>query len=174
MEFGYPYKTEPDGYIDYFTVNGGDSLFTSQDGKIRVGCYSGPSNNYRTITSSVFFSVFNQNSTTRKQLMAAYMEYFTAGTSVSEGSGAAQSSVVSTANPAFGSLAVTVSLPVSTRCDLGLFDVTGRRIGTLVSGVLSEGTHRISFSGADVSSGAYLVSGTVGDRQVRLRTILLK
>jgi hypothetical protein len=67
-----------------------------------------------------------------------------------------------------------VSLPVSTRCDLGLFDVTGRRIGTLVSGVLSEGTHRISFSGADVSSGAYLVSGTVGDRQVRLRTILLK
>jgi len=175
MEFNYPYKTEPDGYVDYFTESGGASLFKSQDDFIRVGCYTGPSNNYRTITSSVFFSVFQEGSTTRQELMTAYMEFFNGGTGTAEHSeGVLSSFSVTAANPAVNSFSVTLVLPGSTVCDLGLFDVAGRRVGTLVSGIVPSGTHNLIVSGAELSSGAYLISGTVGSERIGLRAVLVK
>ena len=175
MGFGYPYKSEADGYVDFFTANGGGLVFESQDGFVRVGCYSGPTNNYRTITSAVFFSVLQEDATSREELMAAYMEFFTGGTGVAEESGVALTGFsVSSVNPARGSFSVTVILQGSSSCDLGLFDVTGRRVGTLVSGTLSQGTHDLSVSAGGMTSGTYLISGTVGNEQVRLRTVLLR
>ncbi len=175
MEFNYPYKTEPDGYVDYFTESGGASLFKSQDGFIRVGCYTGPSNNYRTITSSVFFSVFQEGSTTRQELMAVYMEFLNEETGMTEQSGGAASGFSVTAvNPATDSFSVTLFLPSLAICNLELFDVAGRRVGTVVSGVVSSGTHNLIVPGAELSSGAYLISGTVGGERVSLRTVLVK
>lgn len=175
MEFNYPYKTEADGYVDFFTSNGGGLIFESQDGNARIGCYTGPSNNYRTITSAVFFSVFEEISATRQELMAVYMDFFTGGTGLAEESGAVISSAsVSTVSPSMGSFSATVTLQESVFCDLGLFDVTGRRVGTLVSGILSEGIHDLSVSAAGMASGTYLISGTIGNQRVNLRTVLLK
>lgn len=172
MEFNYPYKSEADGYVDFFTSNGGGSVFESQDGNVRVGCYSGPSDNYRTITSSVFFSALQETSTTRQELMTTYMEFLTGGTGIAEESGEYFS--VSAVNPVLSSFSATVTLQGSAYCDLGLFDVTGRRIGNFVSGSLTQGTHNLSVSATDMPSGTYLISGTVGNEQVRLRTILLR
>ncbi len=175
MGFGYPYKSEADNYIDIFTQNGGQLLFESQDGYARVGCYSGPSNNYRTITSAVFFSVFQEESTTRQELMAVYMEFLTGGTGTAEQSGAVLPAFSITAtNPATDSFSVTLVLPVSTVCNLGLFDITGRRVGTVASGIMSSGTHNLMVSGAEISSGAYMISGTVAGEHVSLRSVLVK
>jgi len=175
MEFDYPYKSEADGYVDYFTSNGAGLIFESQDGNGRVGCYSGPSNNYRTITSGIFFSVLEEDATSRQELMAAYMEFFTGGTGVAEESGASvTASTVSAVNPVMGSFSATLTLHGTASCDLGLFDVTGRRVATLVSGTLSQGTHNLYVSATDMASGTYLISGTVGNEPVRLRTVLLK
>lgn len=175
MEFDYPWKSEADGYVDYFTANGAEIIFISQDSKDRVGCYTGPSGNYRTITSSVFFSVLEEDATTRQELMAAYMDFFTSGTGIAEGYGGdIFAAPVSAVSPAVGSFSATVVLQGTASCDLGLFDVTGRRVGTFVSGSLSQGTHNLTVSGAGFASGTYLISGTVGNEQVRLRTVLLK
>ncbi|MCK5034628.1 MAG: hypothetical protein KAS73_01960, partial [Candidatus Sabulitectum sp.] len=172
MDFNYPYKTEADGYIDFFTPNGGDLIFESQDAKGRVGCYTGPTDNYRTITSGVFFSVLQENATTRGELMAAYMEFLTGGTGVSEDGNAAFSTFdVVAVSPSTGIFSATVTLQETALCDLGLFDVTGRRVGTLASGSLSNGTHNLSASASGMASGTYLISGTIGDQRVNVRTV---
>ncbi|OPX30688.1 MAG: hypothetical protein B1H09_04455 [Gemmatimonadaceae bacterium 4484_173] len=175
MGFDYPYKSEADNYVDFFTEDGGGLIFESQEGLARTGCYTGPSNNYRTITSAVFFSVLEENTTTRQELMAAYMEFLTGGTGTAEQSGAALPAFsITAANPATDSFSVTLVLPVSTVCDLGLFDITGRRVGTVASGIVSSGTHNLMVSGAEISSGAYMISGTVAGEHVSLRTVLVK
>ncbi len=172
MEFDYPYKTEADGYVDFFTANGGEILFESQDTKGRVGC-SGYSNVYRTITSAVFFSVFEEVSsgTTREELMTVYMDYLTGTTGIEEGG---TSQFVTVSNPAMGSFSAVIELPGCVQCDLGLFDLTGRRIGNFHSGTLSAGTHNLTISGSSISAGTYFIYGTVGEQEVSLRTVLLK
>ena len=174
MEFDYPYKSEADGYVDYFAANGGEILFESQEGYGRVGC-SGYFNVYRTITSSVFFSVFEEISarTTREELMAVYIDYLTGTTGIEEG-GTELSPAVTVANPAMGSFNVVIELQGCVQCDLGLFDLTGRRIGNFHSGTLSSGTHNLNISGSSISTGTYFVHGTVGEQEISLRTVLLK
>ncbi|MEA3265555.1 MAG: hypothetical protein U9P42_01240 [Candidatus Fermentibacteria bacterium] len=175
MEFDYPYKSEADGYVDYFTSNGGELIFESQDGNGRVGCYSGPSDNYRTITSGVFFSVFEEDATSRQELMAAYMEFLTGGTGIAdEGNAAFSTFDIVAVNPSTGIFSATVTLQETALCDLGLFDVTGRRVGTLVSGSLSNGRHNLSVSAAGMAPGTYLISGTIGNQRVNVRTVLLR
>ncbi len=175
MEFNYPYKSEADGYVDDFSANGGEIIFTSQDSKGRIGCYTGPSNNYRTITSGVFFSVLVEDATTRQELMEAYMEFFTSVTDIAEEGGDDFTTfAVSAVNPAVGSFSATVVVQGSALSDLGVFDVTGRRVGTLFSGTLPSGTSNLNLSGTGLSSGTYLISGTVGNERVSLRTVLLE
>ena len=175
MEFDYPYKSEADGYVDYFSANGGEILFESQESYGRVGC-SGYFNVYRTITSAVFFSVFEEISagTTREELMAVYMEYLTGTTGIEEGGTELSPAIITVANPAMGSFNAVIQLQGCVQCDLGLFDLTGRRIGNFCSGTLSSGTHSLNISGSGISTGTYFVYGTVGEQEVSLRTVLLK
>ena len=175
MAFDYPYKSEADGYVDYFTPNGGEILFESQEGYGRVGC-SGYFNVYRTITSAVFFSVLEELTpgTTREELMAVYMGYLTGTTGIGEGGTELSPALVTVPNPAMGSFSAIVELPGCVQCDLGLFDLTGRRIGDFYSGTLSQGTHNLSISGSTVSAGTYFIHGTVGEQQISLRTVFLK
>ncbi len=175
MEFGYPYKSEADGYVDYFSPNGGAMVFTSQDDLGRVGCYSGPSNNYRTITSSVFFSVFQENATTKQELMAAYMEFLTGGTG-SAGDPAAQINPVtaSVASPSTGMISLCISLPREARCSLGVYDVSGRKVGTMVDAAVSAGNHTFAVSGSGLVPGTYFVCGKAGELTVSERTVLLR
>lgn len=175
MEFDYPWKSEADGYVDDFSANGGSIIFTSQDDKGRVGSYTGPSNNYRTITSSIFFSVFEEDATTREELMAAYMEFFTEELSITEESSDQIVTVsASVTNPSTNSINTIVTLQETSFCELNLFDVTGRKLDTVYSGTLSSGTHNLNFSTSGITSGAYFVSGIIGDETIQLRTVLVK
>ncbi len=175
MNFDYPWKTEADGYVDDFSVNGGEMIFTSQDSKGRIGCYSDPTAGYRTITSSIFFSVFEETGTTREELMAEYMEFFTSTTGISgESSQGFSVGSISVVNPAMGSFSATVELAGPAPCELGLYDVSGRMMGTFCSGSLSSGSHNLTIPADGLSSGTYLISGTIGNEQVSRRAVLLK
>ena len=175
MEFDYPWKSEADGYVDDFSANGGTMLFNSQENKGRVGCYTGPSNNYRTITSSIFFSVFEEDGTTRQELMAAYMNFLTEETGISENnSGEIVAVSASITNPSINSINTVVALQETSFCELHLFDVTGRKLQTIFSGSLSAGTHNLNYSTSSMTTGTYFVSGTIGDETIQLRTVLLK
>lgn len=71
-------------------------------------------------------------------------------------------------------------LPQASTIDLAVFDVRGRRVKTLRSGVAYEaGRHRVDWDGTDdqrrtVSSGVYLVQLVSGGRQETRRVTLLK
>lgn len=175
MEFGYPYKSEADGYVDFFTPSGGAIVFTSQDGNGRVGCYTGPSGSYRTITSSVFFSVFQENGTTRQELMSAYMDFLTGGTGTSgELAARFDSFSASTVSPSVGMLSLSLVLPGQSHCRVGVFDVSGHRVATMVDESLSAGSHTFTVPATGLVPGAYFIHGTAGGQTVSERTVLLR
>ena len=175
MEFDYPYKSEADGYVDYFSANGGEIFFESQPGPYSITRCPQPGV-YRTITSAVFFSVLEELSagTTREELMVVYMDYLTGTTGIAEGSEGFSPAIITVVNPAMGSFSAVIELQGCAQCGLGIFDLSGRRIGEFCSGTLSQGTHNLSISGGSISAGTYFICGTVGEQQVSLRTVLLK
>ncbi len=106
--------------------------------------------------------------------MTVYMDYLTGTTGIEEGGTEQSPDIVTVANPAMGSFSAIIELQGCVQCDLGLFDLTGRRIGDFCSGTLSQGTHNLNISSSGISAGTYFVYGTVGEQQVSLRTVLLK
>lgn len=174
ITFDYPYKSEADGYVDYFSPDGGAIIFESQDGLSRAGCYTGPTGGYRTITSSVFFSVFEENGTTRQELMAIYREFMLGGTGIDQQNGAVSSPVLlCVPSPAAGSLSATVTVAGPSQCSLDVFDLSGRRVGTLADGMVPAGSSSFAIPAAGLPSGTYMVSGRVAGRIVSGRTVLL-
>ena len=102
------------------------------------------------------------------------MGYLTGSTGVSEGGSEIFPAIITVANPARGSFSAIVELQGCAQCELGLFDLTGRKIGNFCSGTLSQGTHNLIVSGSNISSGTYFIYGTVGEQEVSLCTVFLK
>lgn len=60
-------------------------------------------------------------------------------------------------NPASGRAALRFDLPRDETVELGVFDVTGRRVARLASGRLPAGSHRTEWNTSGVKPGLYLV-----------------
>jgi hypothetical protein len=80
-------------------------------------------------------------------------------------------------NPFTGGTSLALTLPSDTDVHVAVYDVAGRRVRTLVSGVLSRGTHEIAWDGRDragseVSTGVYFYRVKAGDVE-ELRTAVL-
>jgi flagellar hook assembly protein FlgD len=103
------------------------------------------------------------------------MEFFNGGSGVSDQSEASIEQVsVTLANPSRGSFSAILNLPGAAVCELAVYDVSGRLVGTLVSGTVPTGSHTFTLSGTDLSNGTYLVSGYAGTERISERTVLLK
>ena len=59
-------------------------------------------------------------------------------------------------NPFNPSTVISYSLPTPSNVELDVYDLTGRMVKRLESGVKSSGTHSITFDGSDLSSGLYV------------------
>lgn len=59
-------------------------------------------------------------------------------------------------NPFNPSTTITYELPRTTTVDLSVFDISGRKVATLVSGQVAAGEHHITFSAENLPSGIYL------------------
>ncbi len=82
--YGYPYKTTADNYVDEFSARGGTVIFESQDGIGRIVAYD--EGGYRTITSSVIFSAFDESGKmSRLEMLEACVEFLTEGTGLESG-----------------------------------------------------------------------------------------
>lgn len=64
-------------------------------------------------------------------------------------------------NPCAGAAVFGVNLPVAAALELAVFDIAGRRVSTVFSGVLGSGTHRFPCS-LDLAGGLYLVRASAG------------
>jgi hypothetical protein len=65
------------------------------------------------------------------------------------------------------------SVPTVANVSLGVYDVTGRRVGTIVEGSQSQGEHQLSWNAGHLSSGVYFCRLLAGEQSVT-RTLLIK
>ncbi|NOZ56553.1 MAG: hypothetical protein GXO73_07165, partial [Calditrichaeota bacterium] len=82
-------------------------------------------------------------------------------------------------NPSHGRAELTFRLTRRARVSVSIYDVRGRRVATLVDGVLTAGAHRVSWrgwdqAGAPLPSGVYLASLRVGPARTVSRLVLLR
>jgi len=74
---------------------------------------------------------------------------------------------------------VMFSLPTKGEVDLGVYDVSGRLVKTLYSGVLDQGKHKATWDGSNnaghaVSSGVYFCKLITKDRVAETKMVILK
>ena len=77
-------------------------------------------------------------------------------------------------NPFNPATRISYRVPEATRVHLGVFDVSGRRIATLVDGYQPAGSYSVSWNATGQSSGVYFYRLVVGGVEERKRLILVK
>lgn len=77
-------------------------------------------------------------------------------------------------NPFNPATVINFSLPVTNRVKLSIFDLTGRKVKTLVNTVLIAGQHRITYEANKLASGIYLYRIEADDFTTTRKMILLK
>jgi hypothetical protein len=69
---------------------------------------------------------------------------------------------------------IAFTLARDTHVEVGVYDIRGRRVASLVDGTLSQGEHRVGFDGNRLSSGVYMLilQGDGIEKQVQRLTLL--
>ena len=75
-------------------------------------------------------------------------------------------------NPFNPSTQIVYALPVASHVSIDVFDVTGRKIATIVDGFRNAGHHSISFNGSSLASGIYLYR-IRSDESVQIKKMML-
>jgi len=69
---------------------------------------------------------------------------------------------------------IRYELGFAAEVDLAVYDLLGRRVATLIRGLMSAGTHSATFNGAGLSSGTYLVRMSAAGQTFTAKMTLLK
>ena len=77
-------------------------------------------------------------------------------------------------NPFNPSTSITYQLPAAVKVDLRVFDVLGREVAVLASGVQSAGSHTVKFDAASLSTGVYFYRLSAGTATATMKMLLLK
>jgi hypothetical protein len=75
-------------------------------------------------------------------------------------------------NPFNPSTSISLHMPMKGNVSVGVYDLNGRLVQTLLSGVQSEGDYNITWNAANQSSGMYLIRATM-EKQTAIQKVLL-
>ena len=75
-------------------------------------------------------------------------------------------------NPFNPTTVIQFQIPVSSEIKLEVFDLLGRRVATLLDGIVTAGSHEVEFSASRLTGGMYIYRLTAGD-QVKTRKMML-
>ena len=81
---------------------------------------------------------------------------------------------VSGPNPFNPSTVISYSLAVAERVQLNVFDISGRKVATLVDGPQTAGEHSINFNASHLASGVYFARFVTGDKTLTTKLVLLR
>ncbi len=76
-------------------------------------------------------------------------------------------------NPFSGATTLTFDLPTYEHVALAVYDLTGRRVATLVDGPMEAGTHRVAWDAGGLSAGTYLLRFQAGTAVQTRRALVL-
>lgn len=77
-------------------------------------------------------------------------------------------------NPFNPTTQIDYTLPESSEVQLEVFDITGRKVSTLIDGTQASGTHSVTFDGSELSSGVYIYRLTAGEQVLTRQMTLVK
>jgi hypothetical protein len=77
-------------------------------------------------------------------------------------------------NPFNPSTTIEFTMSISENVKLEVYDVTGRKVATLIDGWMPEGRHNAVFDATHLSSGTYMYVLTVGQHRVNRKMVLMK
>jgi hypothetical protein len=77
-------------------------------------------------------------------------------------------------NPFNANTTISFSLAEASNVELGVYDLSGRLVTTLVEGEMEAGEHLISWDASEVSSGVYFYKLTAGEYRAAKRMMLVK
>jgi hypothetical protein len=77
-------------------------------------------------------------------------------------------------NPATGLTTIPFSLPEEGPVELAVYDLSGRRVTTLVAGELAAGRHEVELDAAALTPGVYLYRLTTGDATLMRRMVVTR
>ena len=77
-------------------------------------------------------------------------------------------------NPFNSHTRITYNLPTETHLDLGLYDISGRQVMTLFSGVRPAGVWSATLDGSNLTSGLYFIKLNSTEQQLSQKVILVK
>ena len=77
-------------------------------------------------------------------------------------------------NPFNSTPNITYQLPTESHLDLALYDISGRQVMTLLSGVRQAGVWSTTLNGSNLSSGVYFVKLTAGEVLMSEKVVLIK
>ena len=77
-------------------------------------------------------------------------------------------------NPFNPQTTIDFTLPTSETVDVGVFDLLGRRVATLATGLQPAGSHQVSFDGSRLASGVYVYRLESESKSLTRTMLLLK
>lgn len=77
-------------------------------------------------------------------------------------------------NPFNPATVISYQLPASSLVSLDVFDMTGRKVATLVNGQVPAGEHQVTFNAASLSSGMYMYRLQAGTQIMTKKMMLVK
>lgn len=77
-------------------------------------------------------------------------------------------------NPFNAQTVIKFTLPKSTNISINVFDITGRKISTLVSGNKTKGEYRINWDARDLASGTYYINFNSQEYSKTIKGLLIK
>lgn len=77
-------------------------------------------------------------------------------------------------NPFNPSTIIKFYLASDEKIDVRVYDITGKEVARIISGLMQQGSHSVFFNGSTLSSGAYYIRFKAGDVQQVRRMMLVK
>jgi hypothetical protein len=178
--YGYLYQEGPDNFVDEIGEDGGTIFFKSQDSKGRAVCYSGLTDNYRAIHSTVIFGALTNGTNTKHELMNRYMNYLVELTGIEEFEIEQERISFSVfPNPVRKSANISFSLAQPGRVVASIYNTAGQLVKRLAEGTFDVGAHTLVWfvddgRGREMSNGTYILSLETSEHVVSKPIVVLR
>ncbi len=183
--FLYGYNFEYNGannYIDHIEAQGDATLLMSNEDPMYGVAVSYQNETYKTIGTSISFSGLTDNESYSKAgMMAEILSFFNIGFTWTDINETIVTTIEASAypNPFSNQVTIEFALSESSQVSLDIFDLTGRKVNTLVNETLNQGNHKYQWNATDNSGfvmqpGIYFYSLQYGDQVVTKKLILAK